>query len=172
VDGAQSDQLLVLRLEREGVEHSVKIPRMHGIELRMQNELSEARAREPGLLDQSLDRVGPRMVRLELQVPEDGDRVVVEDPEVLRADERGHLRRRQPRQECVCVHPECFEILASCAAGLVTVRFLPNVPFQLFGESRGDRIVVRKLARPLHGNLHKRDHRAREGVTSSQIPRQ
>src|SRR5439155_26577594 len=71
VDGTQSDQLLVLRLEREGVEHSVKIPRMHGIELRMQNELSEALGREPGLLDQPLDRVGPRMVRLELEVAED-----------------------------------------------------------------------------------------------------
>ena len=86
MERAQSNQLLVLGLEREGVEHAVKLLCMGDVELRMQKELAEPCAGEARLLDQPLDQGALRVVCLELEVAEDRDRVVIQDPVVLSAD--------------------------------------------------------------------------------------
>ena len=93
LQGAQPDQLLVAGLKREGVEDTVELARVHGVELRVEKQLPKAVAREPGPLDESLQRRTVGVVGLEVEKSEDGDRVVMEDPEVLGSEEGCHLRR-------------------------------------------------------------------------------
>src|SRR6266542_6315648 len=64
LERARRDQLLVPPLERQRVEHAVQLPRMGDVELCVQQELAEPRARKAGALDQPLHGRSLRMVGL------------------------------------------------------------------------------------------------------------
>jgi hypothetical protein len=74
------DQLLVLRLERQRVEHAVKVSRVDEIEPRVQQELAECFSGKARCPDQTFDRGSVRGVGLELEEADDRDRVVVPHP--------------------------------------------------------------------------------------------
>src|SRR5919201_3885024 len=111
---------------------------MSDTDLGMEDQLPEPVAREARLLDQALEFLVVRRVRLQREKSEDRDGVVVEDPVVLRADEGGDLRRWQLRPERCGIEAKRLEVIEDRAAGFVAVRLLGDVALQVGAEAFGD----------------------------------
>jgi hypothetical protein len=111
------------------------------------------------------------LVCLELEEPEDGDRVVVADPPELASDQGRDLRRGRERPYRSRVETERREVVHDRAPGLVAVHLLGDVTLEIGGEAVRDRIAGSQDARALERLLHQRDHRPRDVVGDRQEPR-
>jgi hypothetical protein len=158
LERAQGDELLMLRRQRQGVENAVQLLGMVSIELRMEEELSEAIPRKARLLDQPLDRGSVGVERLQLEKPQDRDGMAMADPEVQGADQRRHLGRRRPGNESCGVDAEGLEVVESRTPRRPAVQFLRDVSLQVPHEASGDGIVRGENSRALERRLHQWDH--------------
>src|SRR5581483_11059869 len=101
---------------------------MADVELGVEEQLAEAVARQTGRRDESFDLVSVRLVRLQLEGAEDGDRMEVVDSEELGADQRRELGRRLPGPQPALVDAEGDQVRREARAGLVAVHLLGCMP--------------------------------------------
>ena len=90
--------------------------------------------------------------------------MVVEDPVVLAADERGHGRRRHPLEHRRAVDAQKLEVAEQ---RLVVAELLVDVLLQVARERRGERVV--QLTRPRERRLGQRHGRADDLVLEDQV---
>ena len=111
-DRGSGDQLLVPLGQRQRVERAVEVVAVTGVELAVLGERAEGLARETGPCDQQLDElVGRRLPLHHADVAEERDRMVVEDPVVLRADEARDCRRRHTLEHLIAPEPEQRQVV-------------------------------------------------------------
>lgn len=146
----------------------MQVLRVDEVEPRVHEKLAKSVTRKAGLLDQLLDRCAICLVCFKLEEAEEGDGVVLGDPQLLSSDELRDLGRKGESPYLGAVEPECREIVNDGIPGLVAVHLLGNVALQICGETRGDWVRRREVERALESRFHQRDHRSRYVIRDRQ----
>ena len=116
---------------------------------------------------QVLDLLPRRRVALEQRdVSQQGNGVVVEDPVVLRSDERRDRRRGRPAEDGGAISADGLEVVEQ---PVVVVLLLVDVLLEVAHELGRDRVVLCHALRPFARGLHQRDAGADVAVRREEV---
>lgn len=166
VQRAALDRHALIRGERKVVEQREYRGRVSGIQFGVRPQRAEGGRGQTRDAHEMLHQFRFRRIPLKYgNVAEQGHRVIVLKPVILRTDQGGDLRRRDPGDAPAGVRAGCDQVGGD---PVVVPAFLRDVVVQVLTQRQRDRVAARRRA-PASRRLHERDRGPDHGVHDGQV---